>query len=220
MSLLLRIHYYQNKQLQVKESQYLILTYNWTISPIHNWTCNVVTISPFQCTAPSTWLTNWCTDPSTWLTCQLEKDVGYKVLQFIQTMKIKKLFGHKTQWCIDAVPSSRERWTRANCSQSQYACNNKCNNLMTALKIILIYVWDCEKIKPKQISWICVKKIFKNLIFVILDRYSYQAICQALHFKSRQIHLSSFNEQRFFTWFLGKFAWVQYLNLNSCSLKY
>ena len=35
----------------------------------------------FQCTAPSTWLTNRCMDPSTWLTHQLEKDVGCKVLQ-------------------------------------------------------------------------------------------------------------------------------------------
>ena len=61
---LLRIHYYQNKQLQVKESQYLIPIYNWTLTPIHNWTCSIVTISHFQCTAPSTWLTN-CTDPST-----------------------------------------------------------------------------------------------------------------------------------------------------------
>ena len=36
----------------------------------------------FQCTAPSTWLTN-CTDPSMWLNHQLEKNVGCKVLQFI-----------------------------------------------------------------------------------------------------------------------------------------
>ena len=62
-----RIHYYQNKRLQVKESQYLISTYNWTLTPIPNWTCFVVTISHFQCTAPSTWLTNQCTDPTTWL---------------------------------------------------------------------------------------------------------------------------------------------------------
>ena len=75
---LLRIHYYHNKWLQVKESQYLILTYDWTLTLIHNWTCSVVTISPFQCMAPSTWLTNWCTDPSTWLTHQLEKNVGCK----------------------------------------------------------------------------------------------------------------------------------------------
>ena len=46
--------------------------------------------------APSMWLTNQCTNPSTWLTHQLEKDVGYKVIQFIQLMKIKKLIGYKT----------------------------------------------------------------------------------------------------------------------------
>ena len=72
-----------NKQLQVKESQYLIPTYSWTLTPIPNWTCSVVTISPFQCTAPSMWLTNRCADPSTRLHHQLEKDVGSKVLQFI-----------------------------------------------------------------------------------------------------------------------------------------
>ena len=36
----------------------------------------------FQCTAPSTWLTN-CVDPSTQLDHQLEKDVDCKILQFI-----------------------------------------------------------------------------------------------------------------------------------------
>ena len=77
-----KIHYYQNKRLQVKESQYLIPTYNWTLTPIPNWTCYVVTISPFQCMALSTWLTN-CEDPNTWLDHQLEKDVGCKVLLFI-----------------------------------------------------------------------------------------------------------------------------------------
>ena len=49
-----------------------------------------------NCTVPSMWLTNRCTNPSTWLTHQLEKDVGYKFLQFIQMMKIKKLLDYKT----------------------------------------------------------------------------------------------------------------------------
>ena len=80
---LLKIHYYQNKQLQVKESQYLIPTYSWTLTPIHNWTWSLVTISHFQCTTLSTWLTNRCMYPSTRLNHQLEKDVGCKVLQFI-----------------------------------------------------------------------------------------------------------------------------------------
>ena len=94
----------------------------------------------FRYTAPSTWLTNQCTDPSMWLTHQLEKDVGYKVLQFIHMMKITKLLSHKTLWHTNAVAYSKEIWTMANCLRSQYVCNNKCNNLMMTLKIILIYV--------------------------------------------------------------------------------
>ena len=75
-----RIHYYQNKRLQVKESQYLISTYSWALTSIPNWA--LVTISHFQCMALSTWLTN-CVDSSTRLDHQLEKDVGCKVLPFI-----------------------------------------------------------------------------------------------------------------------------------------
>ena len=36
---------------------------------------------------------------------QLEKDVGYKVLQFIYTMKIMKLLGYKTLRCTNAAAS-------------------------------------------------------------------------------------------------------------------
>ena len=36
---------------------------------------------------------------------QLEKDVGYKVLQFINTMKITKLLGYKTLWRTKATAS-------------------------------------------------------------------------------------------------------------------
>ena len=110
---LLRIYYYQNKRLQVKESQYLIPTNSWILTLISNWICNVVTISHFQCTAPSTWLTNRCTNQSTWLTHQHEKDVNCKVLQFIHMMKIKKLIGYKILRCINVVDSSKERRIRA-----------------------------------------------------------------------------------------------------------
>ena len=65
-SLLPEFHYYHNKRLQVKEFQYLIPTYSWTLTPIPNWTCSVLTISPFGGQLPSTWLTN-CTDSHTWL---------------------------------------------------------------------------------------------------------------------------------------------------------
>ena len=72
-SSLSKFHYYHNKLLQVKESQYLIPTYSWTLIPIPNWTCSVVTISPFDARLPSTWLTN-CVDPSMWLQSPTRED--------------------------------------------------------------------------------------------------------------------------------------------------
>ena len=40
---------------------------------------------------------------------QLEEDVGCKVLQFIHTMKIKKLVGHKTLQRTNVIAFSIER---------------------------------------------------------------------------------------------------------------
>ena len=117
---LLRIYYYHNKRLQVKESQYLIPTYSWTLTPIPNWICSVVTISHFQCTAPSTWLTNLMCG-SQYVAYQLEKDVSCKVLQFINMMKITKLLGYKTLRCTNIAAFWIGRWTRAYVSGSQYA---------------------------------------------------------------------------------------------------
>ena len=64
--------------------------------------------SPFDTQLLSTWLTN-CTDPNKWLQSSTKKVVGCKVLQFIHTMKIKKMLGHKTLWCTYTATSSRER---------------------------------------------------------------------------------------------------------------
>ena len=93
-----RIYYYQNKRLQVKESQYLISTYSWTLTPITNWTCSVVTISLFQCTTPSTRTNQLCgsqyaTWLPTWEGCWLQSSSVH------HTIKIMKLLGHKTLWC-------------------------------------------------------------------------------------------------------------------------
>ena len=109
-----RIHYYQKKRLQVKEFQYLIPTYNWILTLILNWTCSVVTISPFQCTALSIWLTNsmrgsqYAAYSPTWERCWLQSSsIHY-------TMKITKLLDYKTLGCTNTVASSRERWIRVN----------------------------------------------------------------------------------------------------------
>ena len=71
----------------------------------------------------SQYMTNQLMHRSKYITNhQLENDVGYKVLQFINTMKIRKLLGYKTLWRTNAATSWRKRWTRANWLQSQYAC--------------------------------------------------------------------------------------------------
>ena len=65
-------------------------------------------VSLFDAWLPSMWLTS-CTDPSTRLQTPTKKIVGYKVLQFIHTIKIKKMLGHKTLRCKYTATSSRER---------------------------------------------------------------------------------------------------------------
>ena len=62
----------------------------------------------FDARLPSMWLTS-CTDPSTRLQTPTKKIVDYKVLQFIHTIKIKKMLGHKTLRCKYTATSSRER---------------------------------------------------------------------------------------------------------------
>ena len=83
-------------------------TYSWTLTPIPNWTCSVVTVPLSDARLPSTWLTNWA-DPSTRLQSPIKKIVGCKDLQFIHMMKIKNMLGHKTLWCKYTTISSRER---------------------------------------------------------------------------------------------------------------
>ena len=122
-----------------------LLTYSWTLTLIPNWTCSVVTVPLFDARLPSTWLTN-CTDPNIRLQSPTENVVVCKVLQFIPTMKIKKMLDHKTQWCTYTATSSQEWWTRARTSSQVTICLDRVfsmfvqlANLLTALKIILLY---------------------------------------------------------------------------------
>ena len=57
-----KFHYYHNKRLQVKESQYLIPIYSWTPNTQLDLFCSDNFF--FRCTVPNTWLTN-CADLST-----------------------------------------------------------------------------------------------------------------------------------------------------------
>ena len=113
-SSLSKIHYYHNERLQVKESQYLIPTYSWTLTLIPNWTYSVVTTSPFQCTAPSTWLTNsmcgsqYTAYSPTWERYWLQNSLVHHM------KKIMKLLGYRTLQCTNTAASTTERWTKTN----------------------------------------------------------------------------------------------------------
>ena len=90
----------------------------------------------FQCTAPSTWLTN-CADPSTWLNLQLEKVVGCKVLQFIIQWKswsclVTKSYGVKTQQLLQELRQTRFLVTLLH-SCEIFSCAIVCN-LLQSLK--------------------------------------------------------------------------------------
>ena len=114
--------------------------YSWTLTPIPNWTCYVVTIPLSDARLPSTWLTN-CADPSTRLQSPTKKIVGCKVLQFIHTMKIKKMLGHKTLWCkyIADSPRERDELGQEPCLRSQFSWTEFAQylcNLCTVLRLL------------------------------------------------------------------------------------
>ena len=129
-------------------------TYSWTLTPIPNQTCSVVTVPLSDARLPSTWLiVTWI--PIHDFKTPTKKIVGCKIFQFIHTMKIKKMFGHKTLRCKYTATSSRERDELGQelCLRSQFVwtefaqCLNRvCSMLvqlvyrLTALKTILLYV--------------------------------------------------------------------------------
>ena len=114
--------------------------YSWTLTPIPNWTYFVVTVPLSDARLQSTWLTvarilvrNFKTPT--------EKILGCKVLQFIHTMKIRKILGHKTLQCKYTVTSSRERneLGQEPCLQSQFAWTEFAQclcNLCTVLRLL------------------------------------------------------------------------------------
>ena len=145
-SSLSRIHYYHNKRLQIKESQYLVPTYSWTLTPILNWTCSVVTISPFQCTAPSIWLINRCTDPSMWLTTNLRRMLAAKFFSsstrwISRKSLVTKLYGVQTQQLLVEKDELGQIVSGHNMLvKNIYIKLHSLASAVTAFKIILIYV--------------------------------------------------------------------------------
>ena len=134
--------------------------------------------SPFDARLPSTWLINYA-DPSMRLQSPIKKVVGCKVLQFIHTMKIKKMLGHKTLRYTYTTTSLRERdelgqelHLRSQFSWTEFAqslCNlwklwrplnwsfymfrvRRKESPKTHSRIPRKSYWNSENLKPRQIE--------------------------------------------------------------------
>ena len=115
-------------------------TYSWPLTPIPNWTCSVVTVPLFDERLPSMWLTITRISVRDFK-IPTEKNVGCKILQFIHTMKIRKMLGHKTLRCKYTAASSKERdeLGQEPCLRSQFAWTEFAQclyNLCTVLRLL------------------------------------------------------------------------------------
>ena len=163
---------------------------------------------------PSTWVTN-CANFSTRLQSPTKKVVGCKVLQFIHTMKIKKMLGHKTLRCTYTATSSREKDELGQelHLRSQFAWTEFAQSLCN-----LWTVW-----------WPLKQSFYMFRVRRKEDPKTYSRISRKLDLNSeilkpRQIggveQLSRFNEFALSACFLGQTWRLQHLILKPCFLKY
>ena len=146
-------------------------TYSWTLTPTPNWTCSIVTVLLFNARLPSTWLTV-ARIPVRDFETPTKKIVSCKVLQFIHTMKIKKMFGHKTLQCKYTETSSRERdeLGQKPCLPSQFAWTEFAQclcNLCTVWRLLKqsFYMSRVKRKEgPKTYSWIPRKSYLNSEI--------------------------------------------------------
>ena len=141
-----KLHYYHNKRLQVRNPKYLT---NLQLNSNPNTQSDLFysDSSPFWCTAPKYVTNQLRRSQYTTSKYQSEKIVGCKVLQFIHTIKIRKMLGHKTLWCKYTATSPRKRWTRSRTLSPVIICLNRVWSMLvqlvyrlTALKTIISYV--------------------------------------------------------------------------------
>ena len=141
-----KLHYYQNKRLQARNFKYLT---NLQLNPYPSTQSDLFCSdsSPSWCTAPKYMTNQFTRIPVRDFNHQSEEIVVCKVLQFIHTMKIMKMLGHKTLRCKYITTSPRKRWTRSRTlSPVTIWLNKVCSMLMqlvyhfTTLKTIILYV--------------------------------------------------------------------------------
>ena len=171
-------------------------TYSWTLIPTPNQTCSIVTVPLSNARLPSTWLIV-ARIPIRDFETPTKKIVGCKVLQFIHTMKIKKMLSHKTLRCKYTTTSSRKRDELGQelCFRLQFAWTEFAQclcNLCTVWRLLKQSFYTSRVKRQKGQKTYSQIPIKSYLNFEIL--------------KPRQIggveQLSRFNEFALFAWFL------------------
>ena len=122
-------------------------TYSWTLTPIPNQTCSVVTVSLSDARLPSMWLTN-CMNPSTWLQSPIWKDYWLQCSSVHPHDEDQEdAWSQNPTVQIHSNFFKRKRWTRSRTLSPITICLNRfCLMLvqlvyrLTALKIILLYI--------------------------------------------------------------------------------
>ena len=106
-------------------------TYSWTLTPISNQNCSVVTVPLFDARLPSTWLTN-CMDPSMWLQSPIWKDYWLQSSSVHSHDEDEEL-GHKTLRCKYTATSPRKRRTRSRTLSPVTICLNRVCSMLVQL---------------------------------------------------------------------------------------
>ena len=122
-------------------------TYNWTFTPIPNWTCSVVTVPLSNARLPNTWLT---------VTRILVRDfkTPTEKICWLQSFSIhphdedqEDAWSQNPTVQIHSNFFERKRWTRSRTLSLATICLNKvCSmlvqlvNCLTAFKLIILYV--------------------------------------------------------------------------------
>ena len=121
--------------------------YSWTLTPIPNWTCFVVTVPLSDARLPSTWLTvaripvrNF--NNTNWEDCRLQNSLVHP-----HDENQEDVWSQNPTAQIHSNFFKRKRWTRSRTLSPVTICLNKvCSMLVqlvyhfTALKTILLYV--------------------------------------------------------------------------------
>ena len=130
-----------------KEISSTLPTYSWTLTPILNWTCSVVTVPISNARLPSTWLTvaripvrNF--NNTNWEDCWLQSSSVHP-----HNEDQEDVWSQNPTMQIHSNFFKRKRWTRSRTLSPITICLNKvCSMLVqlvysfTALKTILLYV--------------------------------------------------------------------------------